>query len=57
MDNVAVRSGMHCNHAWFHERGLGGAVRASFYLYNNDQDVDRFVRTLERAITILGLTR
>ncbi len=54
LGNVAVRSGMHCNHAWFNERQLPGAVRASFYVYNNDQDVDRFTEVLGQALGILG---
>jgi cysteine desulfurase/selenocysteine lyase len=54
LGNVAVRSGMHCNHAWFNEHNLPGAVRVSFYVYNNDQDVDRFVEVLAQALGILG---
>jgi cysteine desulfurase/selenocysteine lyase len=51
--NVAVRTGQHCNHAWFADHGLEGAVRASFYIYNTDTDVDTFARVLEGAVSAL----
>ena len=53
MANVAVRTGQHCNHIWFNDRGIEGSVRATFYVYNNDADVDRFTETLSEAIGIL----
>lgn len=40
---VMVRSGMHCVHSWYRERGLPGSVRASFYLYTSPADVDALV--------------
>jgi cysteine desulfurase/selenocysteine lyase len=40
---VMVRSGRHCVHSWYAERGLDGNVRASFYLYTDDSDADRLV--------------
>ncbi|MCK4970068.1 MAG: aminotransferase class V-fold PLP-dependent enzyme, partial [Thermoplasmata archaeon] len=53
MANVAVRTGQHCNHIWFDDRNIEGAVRATFYVYNNEADVDRFTETLSEAIGIL----
>jgi len=50
---VLVRSGMHCVHSFYAERGLNGNVRASFYLYNDPRDVRRLVagvRELLRAV-------
>ena len=41
--NVMVRSGRHCVHSWYAERGIPGNVRASFYLYNRAKDVDALV--------------
>ncbi|MCI4370322.1 MAG: cysteine desulfurase, partial [Thermoplasmata archaeon] len=40
---VMVRSGRHCVHSWYAERGLDGNVRASFYLYSDGSDADRLV--------------
>jgi len=56
MANVAVRTGQHCNHIWFDDRGIEGAVRATFYVYNNEADVDRFTETMSEAIGILRST-
>jgi cysteine desulfurase/selenocysteine lyase len=35
---VMVRSGRHCAHSFYEQRGLAGNVRASFYLYNGVAD-------------------
>ncbi|MDE1835015.1 MAG: cysteine desulfurase [Euryarchaeota archaeon] len=40
---VLVRSGMNCVHSWYRARGLDGNARASFYLYTDEGDVDRFI--------------
>lgn len=53
MGNVAVRTGKHCNHAWFSDHGLEGALRATFYVYSTSEDVDTFARVLEEALTAL----
>jgi cysteine desulfurase / selenocysteine lyase len=39
---VMIRSGMHCVHPYFVARHLDGCARASFYVYNNENDIDRF---------------
>lgn len=41
--NIMMRSGMHCCHAYFHQRGLDGCARASVYLYNTSEEADTFV--------------
>ncbi|MCK5251330.1 MAG: aminotransferase class V-fold PLP-dependent enzyme [Thermoplasmata archaeon] len=51
--NVAVRTGQHCNHLWFSDRGIEGAVRATFYIYNNEEDAIAFATVLEKAISAL----
>jgi cysteine desulfurase/selenocysteine lyase len=43
MAKVAIRSGMHCVHPYFLARKMNGAARASFYLYNTEEECDRFV--------------
>jgi cysteine desulfurase/selenocysteine lyase len=52
--NVAVRAGMHCCHPLFDALGLDGIVRASFYVYNTDDDVDRLVAAVAGAVAALG---
>jgi cysteine desulfurase/selenocysteine lyase len=32
------------------ERGLEGVVRASVHYYNSEEDVERFVQTIERLL-------
>jgi len=38
---IAMRSGMHCLHSWFNAHKLRGAVRASFYAYNTEWEVEK----------------
>ena len=40
---VAVRAGHHCTQPLHHLLGLAASTRASFYLYNQPEDVDRLV--------------
>ena len=48
--DVMVRSGRHCVHSWYERRGLSGNVRASFYLYNTDEDAEVLVRGIREMI-------
>ena len=50
---VAVRVGHHCAMPLMEKFGLPGTVRASFSLYNNASDLDRFVRALDKALSFL----
>jgi len=46
-DNVMIRSGMHCAHTWFEDRKMAnGSARASFYIYNDKEDADRFIAAI-----------
>ncbi len=50
---VMVRSGAHCAHPFHYQEGIlpaKGTARASFYLYNNDTDVDIFIEGLTALI-------
>ena len=52
---IAVRTGHHCTMPLMHSLGLaGGTVRASFALYNDQQDVDRFLTGMDKALSLLG---
>ena len=52
---VMVRSGMHCVHSWFNNKGLErGSLRASAYLYNTEDEVRLFAETLVEAVEALG---
>lgn len=53
--DVMVRSGMHCVHSWFNNKGLErGSLRASTYLYNTEDEVRRFAESLVEAVELLG---
>ena len=52
---VMVRSGMHCVHSWFNDRGIDtGSLRASSYLYNTEDEARLFAETLVEAVETLG---
>lgn len=44
--NVAVRAGHHCTQPLMKALGVTATTRASFYLYNTTEDVDRLVEAL-----------
>ncbi len=47
---IAVRAGHHCNQPLMRRLGLGATTRASFYLYNDRDDVDALCEGLKAAI-------
>ena len=47
--NVAVRAGRHCCHPLFTALGLDAIIRASFYVYNTEDDVARLITGVEQA--------
>ncbi|MDR0334346.1 MAG: cysteine desulfurase [Methanomassiliicoccaceae archaeon] len=47
-DGIMIRSGMHCAHPFFVSRGIDGCARASFHIYNNDDDVLRFTSAVKK---------
>ena len=50
---VAVRTGHHCAEPLIDHLGVPGTLRASVGLYNTQQDIDKLVAALERAIMML----
>ena len=48
-EGIAIRAGHHCTQPLMRRLGLSSTARASFYLYNNFDDVDRLVEGLGRA--------
>jgi cysteine desulfurase/selenocysteine lyase len=49
---IAVRSGNHCTQPLLNRLGIENTVRASFYIYNTKDEIDRFIEALGRAIKI-----
>lgn len=48
-EGVAVRAGHHCAQPLHRRLGVAATARASFYLYNTHEEVDRFVEALRRV--------
>jgi len=44
---IMIRSGYHCAEPLHEEFGLSSSARASFYLYNTREEVDRFIEVLK----------
>ena len=51
---IAVRTGHHCAMPVMQFFGVPGTTRASLALYNNEEDIDRFIHALERAIRLFS---
>ena len=54
-DNVAVRAGHHCNQPLMERLGTIATTRASFYLYNTRDDVNRLATAIERAKSVFSV--
>ena len=48
-ENVAVRAGHHCTQPLHRQLDVPATTRASFYIYNTHEDVDRLAAGLEKA--------
>ncbi|KGQ22703.1 cysteine desulfurase [Thermus filiformis] len=48
-EGVAVRAGHHCAQPLHRRLGVAATARASFYLYNTREEVDRFVEALKKV--------
>jgi len=47
--HIAVRAGHHCAMPMMEYLGINGTVRASFFAYNNSDDVAQFVRAIKKS--------
>ena len=48
-EGVCVRSGNHCAQPLMRFLGIDSTCRASFYIYNTEDDVDKLVKALDKA--------
>ncbi len=53
-EGIAIRAGHHCVMPMHRKLGLAASARASFYVYNTDEDVDALVLGLKKAIGYFG---
>ena len=54
-EGVAVRAGHHCAQPLMKYLGQNATCRASFYLYNTKEDVDRWIAALKKVRTVMHL--
>ncbi|NBO23186.1 aminotransferase class V-fold PLP-dependent enzyme, partial [bacterium] len=52
-EGVAVRSGHHCAMPLHKHFKIPGSVRASFYFYNDESDIDSLFEGIKKGIKIL----
>jgi cysteine desulfurase/selenocysteine lyase len=56
-EGVCIRAGHHCAQPLMRRLGVAATARASFYLYNDESDVDALVRGLHKARELFGVAR
>lgn len=54
-EGIAVRSGHHCTMPLHMSLGVESSARASFYIYNTKEEIDRFVEALWKVRKVLRL--
>ena len=50
-EGVSVRTGHHCAEPLVHRMGFESVARASLGLYSTEEDIDNFVKALNKAVT------
>lgn len=53
-DGIAVRAGHHCAMPLHEQLGIPATTRASFYIYNSEEDIDRLIHGLYKVKEIFG---
>jgi len=53
-EGVAIRAGHHCNQLVMRRYGVAATARASFYVYNTNEEVDVLVSALAKAEDVFG---
>ena len=51
---IAVRTGHHCSMPIMEHFGIPGTLRASFAFYNTEEEIDRLVAAVKKAVMMLG---
>ncbi|MBI1729497.1 cysteine desulfurase [Candidatus Acetothermia bacterium] len=54
-EGIAVRSGHHCAQPLMKRLGMDNTARASFYIYNTKEEIDRLIDGIEKAKTLYRL--
>ncbi|MDQ0916046.1 cysteine desulfurase [Paenibacillus sp. V4I5] len=51
VEGIAIRSGHHCCQPLMRWLNVSSTARASFYLYNTEEDIDALIKGLKRALS------
>ncbi|MCF7875496.1 SufS family cysteine desulfurase [Candidatus Bipolaricaulota bacterium] len=54
LDDIAIRAGLHCAQPLHEAMKLNATSRASFYVYNDEAEIDRLVDAIKEAKNVLG---
>ena len=52
-DEICIRAGHHCAQPIMNVLGISASARASFYLYNDTNDIDELVKSIKKTANIL----
>tara|TARA_B100000614_G_scaffold42853_1_gene35802 strand:- start:2493 stop:3698 length:1206 start_codon:yes stop_codon:yes gene_type:complete len=52
-DKICIRAGHHCAQPIMNALGISASARASFYLYNDTNDIDKLVKSIKKTANIL----
>ena len=53
-DNICIRAGHHCAQPIMDKLGISASARASFYLYNDTDDIDQLVESIKKTLNIFA---
>jgi cysteine desulfurase/selenocysteine lyase len=53
-EGVCIRSGHHCAMPLMDKYGVNGTARASFYVYNTDEEVERLMEAVDKVREVFG---
>ncbi len=53
-DGICVRAGHHCAQPIMNHLGVSATARASFYLYNDKNDIDQLAKSIEKTARIFA---
>ncbi len=56
-DGIAIRAGHHCAQPIMKKLGVSATGRASFYLYNTKEDIDRLCESIVKTVNFMGGSR
>ncbi|MFB5646393.1 MAG: aminotransferase class V-fold PLP-dependent enzyme, partial [Nitrosopumilaceae archaeon] len=54
-EGIAIRSGHHCAQVLMERLDVAATNRASFYIYNTKDDVDKLIQSLEKVSELFKL--